>query len=1485
MKARQFGISRYALLYGVLYLPSHAYSAESAVTTALKSTIEKGVVASNPSSQTALSSNSATTSSGESTSVVPGTNMSTMILDKLKVSEQITPETTALFGETVDLNTGTLSLQQVDVSIPGNFDIPVEFRRIFRGGRYASFTNLDLGEWAIAIPNINTTIIYDNITSQRFSGNWGTGNMCSGGYTPANFLVGPSDLKAASDYWSGETLDIPGVATERIQVKNFNQRFIKNWRFSCITTTFNGVALEGIKATSPQGITYEFNLPRLIPAQPITGRDGANNEHLVPKYNAFLLVTKITDRFGNHVNYNYTNGELTSITSSDNRTISIAYETNAFQKNRVKSVTASDQTWTYEYKNSTHPLNNDSLISVTRPDSRKWQFDIANAHDVAPGSLKATDIDYYYVTRWSDGGLGGNVTSLSHMFQRQCTLPKSADSSPYNSGYIIHPNGARLDLGFRGTLFGRSEVPATISDYRWGIMRANELCFATYSIVNKKLSGPGLQPMSWTYSYSQNKGGWEASAWGINDYAEPLTGLAATPTGYRLEDLRSTTITSPDGSKTKHVFSRKWDFTDGQEVATESYDTNGTTLLQRVERQFSASPTGGNAGFESFTGPELGWVFQVDNPATHENYINKTKETIFTYKGGALADSYTTDFSNYNQYGVPTRQVEQNSFRPEVRTTETTYTHDLTNWVLNLELNKQVSQGNQSISERSATYFSPNSAAKSLKQTESLFGRQVQAFEYHPFGGLYKTTFALTNRWIVFNDYKRGRPRDIRLPKRYAAGEYVVTSGVNDSGTLAWTYDLNGNRTDYQYDGLSRLTLINPLDPRWEDTGINYVPDVTGRGGLVQNISRGKFRKAITLDGLMQPIVTKEWDVHNEGGTARYVNQQFNAYGKATFTSVPSASPYETFGSATSFDGLQRPISQTNTSNGDITLSYDSNNTTKITNGRGYATSTSYLAYGSPSAGNAVSILQPEGVTTSISYNIANLPTSIVQGGYTEVRRYDTNMNMCLQKRPDTGIKVMKYNVLGQVTGFAEGLSPKNNVEESCENYTDIGTAWSSLTYDNFGDLLNQSYADGTTPTKIRTLDAQGNLTKLTAGDVVWDYSINSAHLVESETLSIDQKTFVIGSSYNSMGYLTQKRYPGGLVIDYTVNGVGEIEAASEGANILASQVDYHPNGQIAAFNYGNGLRFSQTLDTKNRPNERLVLAGYTPKVFQKYQYDNVNNIELITDTLNAARTLSLSYDGLDRLSTASSGIFGNMGYGYDALGNITHKRVYSTTSIYNYDNATNRLMSAPGYNFSYDGRGNVTGNGTRNFTFNRANQLVSSGAIQYAYDGHGRRVKQLKSNQNTYSVYDMSGVLLYRGNPETTHTNTVYLGKQILAELDSGGTAPPVAKPKIGINLSTTLSAGQCSIWDLECPSVRHVYYSWGSTDASTCQGTLNQATSAGIHISNIALSGTSSPTLTQSYPANDALFTLTLTCQGPGGATTESRTVAGTGSTGDEI
>jgi len=262
---------------------------------------------------------------------------------------------------------------------------------------------------------------------------------------------------------------------------------------------------------------------------------------------------------------------------------------------------------------------------------------------------------------------------------------------------------------------------------------------------------------------------------------------------------------------------------------------------------------------------------------------------------------------------------------------------------------------------------------------------------------------------------------------------------------------------------------------------------------MVQNIVRGNFRKSVTLDGLYRPILSKEWDVTDEANTARYTRQEFNAYGKPTFASQPSRSAFESLGSSTVYDGLQRIARQTNTANGDISFAYLAGNFVQTTNGRNYQTNTQYLAYGSPEQELAMFISQPESVDTSISYNLFGNPVSISQGGVVESRVYDNAQRLCLQKRPETGIKAVQYNNLGQIIGFAEGLTGNGS---SCTDYSNNASAWVAIAYDNHGVERGKTFADGS-PAVTNTLDAQGNLLTLAAGNSTWTYTYNSKHLVE----------------------------------------------------------------------------------------------------------------------------------------------------------------------------------------------------------------------------------------------------------------------------------------------------------------------------------------------------------------------------------------------------
>ncbi len=236
--------------------------------------------------------------------------------------------------------------------------------------------------------------------------------------------------------------------------------------------------------------------------------------------------------------------------------------------------------------------------------------------------------------------------------------------------------------------------------------------------------------------------------------------------------------------------------------------------------------------------------------------------------------------------------------------------------------------------------------------------------------------------------------------------------------------------------------------------------------------------------------------------------------------------------------------------------------------------------------------------------------------------------------------------------------------------------------------------------------------------------------------------------------------------MSYAPNALGQATQAGG----YATAASYHPNGQLKSFNYGNGLTFTQSVDSEYRPYERQVKAGSTLRVGQRYSYDANDNLNGITDLVNSSKDISLGFDGLDRL-TSASGYWGSGSMSYDSLGNITTKTLGTQALTYSY-NSNNQLSSVTGgYSFSYDGRGTVLHNGKRGFSVNRANQMTGSDGVSYSYDGHNRRVKKVNGGKTQYSFYSQSGQFL-----STTGTNGpteyVYLGSQLVAQVSQVTTA-----------------------------------------------------------------------------------------------------------------
>ncbi len=107
----------------------------------------------------------------------------------------------------------------------------------------------------------------------------------------------------------------------------------------------------------------------------------------------------------------------------------------------------------------------------------------------------------------------------------------------------------------------------------------------------------------------------------------------------------------------------------------------------------------------------------------------------------------------------------------------------------------------------------------------------------------------------------------------------------------------------------------------------------------------------------------------------------------------------------------------------------------------------------------------------------------------------------------------------------------------------------------------------------------------------------------------------------------------------------------------------------------------------------------------------------------------SFSYDGLDRLTTATGTLFASETYSFDTLGRMTSRTVGGTVRSYTYSAAhPDAPTSYNSVNYTYDANGSqVSTSAGQSRTFDPEDRLISvsdgSTSSQYIYDANGQRL------------------------------------------------------------------------------------------------------------------------------------------------------------------
>lgn len=1288
--------------------------------------------------------------------VTPGSEA----MARLKLSSTVQPLGASPFGESLNLYTGDVSFTQTDVEFQGTG--PTIYVSRSRREKHWIGPKIDtINGWDLDIPRIETLVARPSRAQTGTpGGNWLIENF-NPPYTPTNARcsqVGPvyDPLMAPDLWWHGYDFVsdrgakepllrlAQGVSQPSMTVNGspitFTGATKSQWRIGCLSATSNGEAGEAFLAVSPDGTKYFLDHLVGITTTSVVENDVSGERIFYPRMYVAMYVSRIEDRFGNYLTYQYSGDKLTSITASDGRQVVVNWRTDAHKIDSVvvQPTGPKPQTTRYVY-------GADGLLSaVVLPDQTQWTYSTSGN-----GIAKL---------------LPPEQTCPSRTFDP--ATPATTTESVYT---ITHPSGLVGSFAFRATRHARSYVPSSCYAPGPGVLEqeSNYPIFNTGSLIEKRLSGPGVPMQTWSYLYSPV----------VASTTHDACAQAGTCLATKWVDE-----TGPDGTRIRYTYSNRWDATEGKLLTRETYPAGASTPA-RTEAHSYAAATGGPYP------PVIGGPIMVGDVNTSAmSSVVPERSRIITELGTQFQWNVESGCGGYpycfDTFGRPTRVKRSSPWHS--RTDQYAYHDNTGRWVLGKLLNETNLDTGRVTSE---TTYDANSMPLEVKS----FGATLRSYTYNTDGTLHTSKDGNYNTTTLSN-WKRGVPQTVSYPPTPESPNGASSSAVvDDNGWVRSTTDENGFTTSYDYWDMGRIrstTYPGGDSVNWNTSTQVFEQVASSEYGLAgshwrHTVSVGNARKITYYDAFWRPVVTREYDAANEAGTQRFQRLAYDHAGRTTFASYPGTTDQLTSGTWSEYDTFGRITSVSQDSEQGLLTTFTEYlpaAQTRVTNPRQFVTTTGYQVFDQPRFDAPVWIQHPEGAYTEIERDVFGKTKTLTRrnaSGSERVDRryvYQADQLLCKAIEPETGVSVFGYDGAGNVTRSATGLGGLTDLQ-TCNQ----AEAWASgravdRTYDARGRLKTLAFPDSngnqwwtyTPDSQVDTITTQNGGSQATN-----TYTYNRRRLLIGE--GIQQPglyAWSLGYGYDANGALSQITYPQNLSVDYAPNALGQATKAGP----YASNVSYYPNGGIKQFTYGNGIVHSMQQNARQLPAQ--VADGAV--LNHTYSYDKNGNVAQILDGVVANANRTMAYDGLDRLTAATSASFGGNGqatFTYDVLDNLKTSKLAGVREFNYWYDTYNRLTNirtdagATTIGLAYDAQGNLRDKNGQLFQFDYGNRLrEATGKESYRYDGHGRRIQSTDPNLgatgNLFSMYGQDGALRYQEDQRrSTRYHYIMLAGSLVAK------------------------------------------------------------------------------------------------------------------------
>ncbi|MGA8221249.1 MAG: RHS repeat-associated core domain-containing protein [Candidatus Acidiferrales bacterium] len=617
-----------------------------------------------------------------------------------------------------------------------------------------------------------------------------------------------------------------------------------------------------------------------------------------------------------------------------------------------------------------------------------------------------------------------------------------------------------------------------------------------------------------------------------------------------------------------------------------------------------------------------------------------------------------------------------------------------------------------------------------------------------------------------------------------SGGPQLTTSHTYSSytGHVLTETDPNTQITKHTYDFIKRKLT----DTRPDNAQTTYTYNDTQKNSAVSNPIQSPAMNTNTrnIDGLGRATTSTTADASNNVYTN--TQQVYDPLGRVYQRSVPYLGSPQSYGTM-QYDALGRVTKRTSPDGQQETMSY-SGNTVTSTDQAGKQMKVQY-----DGAGRMISTFEPDvtnnnalTVQTSYTYTVLGEVATVTQGSQTRSFTYDGMGRLTSETTPEAGTTSYQYNSFDLVT-----------------QRTDARGVITTYTYDTLNRLTQVSYNVGTTgvaatPTVTYTYGTNANqnnngrVITMTDGPGSESYTYEILGRLTQLQKVVNGTAYTISYSYNQAGSVTSVTYPSGKVINRSYDSIGRLSSIANGSSNLWSGLTYDPLFHLTGATYGNGVTETLGYSANRGQLTSLSYANSSGTIFgETYSYaqNGGNNGQLasITDSMDAGRNATYTYDAIGRVTVASTAGSTNypawgLSFGYDRYGNRLTQSISSgctgitcpTNSVV-VNTATNRITTT---GYGYDANGNMTNDGVNTLTYDAENRLLTSsgslGSGTYSYDGEGLRV--VKISGSTTTVFSHSGTKVIaeyqNGAAPSSPTNEYfYSGNQIVASVQSGTT------------------------------------------------------------------------------------------------------------------